>query len=136
MLYPSINVDPDLLYEFGRIEKQIKDSLLFKAKNKFVSIISPKCFDRTFTFLVNEDDFELTDSLGDYSEQIGNYTILPIKNISAELNIANSANYENENEISKSVLTHKEIINNNNKVSNISNYYCNVSIIKDIPDLN
>ena len=132
--YPSINVDTDLQFEFGRLESQIKDSIFLKPKNKARHILTPKSFDRTFTFLVNEDDFvlDVLENNLDGSEIQNEYTVDVKNNISSKIEIDNAAlfNYEGFN---KAGISHKSIINEKETKFGIYQYFCNVSILKNIP---
>lgn len=126
--YPSINVDQNLLFEFNRIEKQIQDSIILKSRNKANYILAPKCFDRTFSFIVNDDDF--IHKSKDYTGGLAN-------NINCSLNIPEGSifNVPADSIDNFHLKSHTEIINSNKVIPSLHQYYCVVSICKDLPEL-
>jgi hypothetical protein len=130
--YPSVNVDPGLIYEFDRLSKQVKDSLFLKIKNKTNHLLTPQCFDRTFSILVNEDDFELTND-----ETNTSYSMETKNNIDASLEIQNNSEfaYDQNEYATKTENIHKHIINENKVMTSINQFFCVVSIAKSIPKI-
>lgn len=55
--YPSANVDVRSSIQFSRALNISKNSLFFTPMNRFKSAISFNCFERVFTFMINERDF-------------------------------------------------------------------------------
>ena len=143
--YPSANVDPTLSFEFNRVNKQISDSLILKPKNKALSILSPKCFDRVYSLLINEEDFELkylnpNEGQSDAGLRI-QYADLIKEAVSARLSIDLSNRVERTNSLNNETIDpagnvfnrHAASINNNRSTASLDQYFCTVSILKELP---
>jgi hypothetical protein len=144
--YPSINVDSNLRGEFNRMKRQIADSLLFSIKNKAKFLLEPKCFDRVFSILINEDDFvvDINQIESLETETLENfYNEAPIFSLDSKIQIksgvSNEYNVDSNSEHTNPELSYlpKELkdyikIKNGNDIPTMEQFFATVSLIKSI----
>jgi hypothetical protein len=133
--YPSANIDDGLRYEYDRVKMQIKDSIFFKAENKAKLLLTPKCFDRVFSVMINENDF-LIDSSQLAEDLIGiDYQPMPSFTLDNKILITESIELRDTFPLEGVASAHQEI-NAHKKniegsdVPTINQYFCNISILR------
>lgn len=137
--YPSANLDPDLNFEFDRIRAQVSDSLFFKCQNKAKLLMSPKCFDRVFSLMINEEDFVIDSSqLSDNIRKIS-YNPEPEYTFDNQVTITPGTSITNSQEFAQLVggvkRSHVEVEAHKKNakggdVPTIQQYMCNISLLK------
>lgn len=91
-LYPGAENDPRFRSEVFRLTTLLRQSIPFSGRNRFLKVVTPKCFDRVYSIMVNEKDFLLDDRLMQ-SNASSLFTTPPQFNLGAKFERPGDVNY-------------------------------------------
>lgn len=128
-IYPKTQLDKDLNSEVFRLIKTIRQSVPFSYENRFRQIITPNCFDKVYTMMVNEKDFIL--DIGDDKALGYRRTYSEMLNISGKLSKPSMTSQFISTRRTNEYKSYIDSLDNN--VPEVYSYYAQVTLLsKDI----
>lgn len=137
LIYPKTQLDKDLNSEVFRLIKTIRQSVPFSYENRFKQILTPNCFDKVYTMMVNEKDFVLDlGADGTTSAIIDGDGFSYRRTYSEMLNISGKLSKPRKRRQDVTPSAYKNYINSlNNNVPEVYSYYAQVSLLSQDIDI-